>query len=199
MSLGVLLTRAQPFTEAHLGLVKQILEENDEACIVIGSADKSGTERNPLDIKTRMLMVQNSLFYDGIKLAKVTIFGLPDWLNENNQDSLVNWGHYFYYNVVGRTGCKTFKLYYSDGEDILNSWFDDEVRPYITYVCQDRSKNFDGISSTQVRNIVLETDDRDLLRQKLDGLLPKGGYYSFEIMCKQIRNANKKSKKRWFK
>ena len=154
--MGVLLTRGQVFTIAHLGLVKLILQENDYACIVIGSADKKGTLRNPLDIDVRMLLVKGALSDLGKDKDRVSVFGLNDWLNENNKDNLKQWGHYLYYNIVGNTSHKRFSLYYSDGEDILNSWFDDEVRPYITYVCNDRKELFDGISATKVRELLVE-------------------------------------------
>ena len=153
--IGVLLTRAQVFTTAHLGLVQLILEENDYACIVIGSADKCGTERNPFDIKFRLSLLNVALsdFTDEDK-NRIIIFSLNDWLGEENTDSLYQWGHYLYYNIVANIDNKRFSFYYSDGEDILDKWFDGEVRPYITYVCKNRNELFEEISATKVRELL---------------------------------------------
>lgn len=161
---GVLLTRCQPFTIAHLGLVKLILKENSGACIVIGSADKHGTQRNPFDIDIRLQLVNSALTELGKDKDRVKVFGLNDWVGEDNQSSLKQWGHYLYYNIVAHIGCKRFRLYYSDGEDILNSWFDEEVRPFITYVCNDRKELFEGISATRVRKLLLAEKYTDMYK-----------------------------------
>lgn len=155
-TLGVLLTRGQVFTNGHYGLVEQILEENDYACIVVGSADKCNTKRNPFTIDFRLEFIEDVLTDFGDERARVFIFPLTDWISESNKTELFMWGHYFYYNVVSHTGFKTFKFYYSDGETILDTWFDDEVKPYIEYVCNNRSNMFDGVSATQVRELLLE-------------------------------------------
>lgn len=157
-TLGVLLTRGQVFTNGHYGLVKLILDENDYACVVIGSADKQGTERNPFPIELREQFINISLYDLGEDRERVAVFPLNDWISENNATELNMWGHYLYYNIVGHTGIKRFKFYYSDGEEVLNRWFDDEVRQYIKYVCNDRSKMFGGVSATQVRELLLKED-----------------------------------------
>lgn len=152
LTTGVFLTRCQPLTSAHVGIIEMIAKENEQVCVIIGSADKSGTERNPFDIESRIEFIEKSLYY----IPNLIVFGLNDWENENNVDTLKNWGHYLYYNVISRINNKKFNFYYSDGEDILNTWFDEEVRPYINYVINDRNVTFDGLSATKVRNLILD-------------------------------------------
>lgn len=50
---GVLLTRGQPFHRGHIEVIRKAAEENDYVLVVIGSANKSYTERNPLHINVR--------------------------------------------------------------------------------------------------------------------------------------------------
>lgn len=168
MSLGVFLTRAQPFTNAHKEMIKEILKENENVCIVIGSSDKFRTKRNPFTIQERLKFIKEAL--NDLPSDNIYILPLPDWINENNKDSLFEWGSYLYYNIVGHTGIKDFKFYYSDvlknekgekignGDLILNKWFLPEIKKHITYVTNDRSTLFNGISATKVRKAIIEKD-----------------------------------------
>lgn len=61
MSLGVMLTRAQPFHNGHMSLLEKILNENDKALILIGSSEKSGTERNPFPVVIREFFIRTML------------------------------------------------------------------------------------------------------------------------------------------
>lgn len=62
---GVILFRAQPFHNGHLNMIKKAVEDtlsnNGDLYIFVGSADKSGTLRNPLPIDFRLMLIQGSL------------------------------------------------------------------------------------------------------------------------------------------
>lgn len=158
---AVLLTRAQPFTAAHEGLLKVMLSEHKNVCIVIGSADKSGTERNPFDINLRWAFVKAVL--SGVlterERERVEVFPLNDWEDENNKTTLKEWGSYLYYNIASRIKTKDIVFYYSDGEETLQEWFNSEVRQHVTYRLFNRAKEFDGISATKLRRAMIEGDE----------------------------------------
>lgn len=50
MKVGVILSRCQPLHNGHIEMINKALLENDKALFIIGSADKSYTERNPFSI-----------------------------------------------------------------------------------------------------------------------------------------------------
>lgn len=154
---GVFLARMQPVHNAHLFLVRKALEEQDKVLIVLGSENKVDMLRNPYNIKLREEMLRECLTEDENK--RIEIVTLPDWSMESDIDSAIIWGRYFYYNVVSRIGQKRFSIYYSDDPKILDSWFkDSEVYEYITYRNFERSKLFEGLSSTKIRQAFIDKD-----------------------------------------
>ena len=155
--VGVFLARMQPVHNAHLFLVHKALEENDKVLIVLGSENKVDMLRNPYDISLREEMLRECLTDEDNK--KLKIVTLPDWSMESDKKNYKNWGRYFYYNVVSRIYQKRFSLYYSDDSKILDDWFENtEVREYITYRNFERSKLFEGLSSTKIRNAFINDD-----------------------------------------
>lgn len=73
MVTGVMLTRAQPFHKGHMDVVNQILKENERCLIVIGSANKCNTERNPLMITDRARMITHVLKWHNLTQSKVQL------------------------------------------------------------------------------------------------------------------------------
>lgn len=154
---GVFLARMQPVHNAHLFLVRKALEEQDRVLIVLGSENKVDMLRNPYDIKLREEMLRECLSDEDNK--RIEIVTLPDWSMESDTESALIWGRYFYYNVVSRIGQKRFSIYYSDDPKILDGWFkDSEVYEYITYRNFERSKLFEGLSSTKIRQAFIDKD-----------------------------------------
>jgi nicotinamide mononucleotide adenylyltransferase len=155
---GVFILRGQPVHKAHIWHIEQALKENDRLCLIIGSSNKSNTTRNPFDIKTRLNMIIGAIKdLDGFD--RIDIHTLPDWSKENSKINTEVWGHYLYYNIVSRIGQKKFTMYYSDEPSIIESWFDDEVREFITLKLTDRQTMFDGLSSTKIRKAILDNSD----------------------------------------
>ena len=56
---GFCIIRCQPFHIGHDRLIKKMMEECAFGTILIGSAQESGTEKNPLPYFTRKKMIQN--------------------------------------------------------------------------------------------------------------------------------------------
>ena len=180
--VGVFLARMQPVHNAHLFLVHKALEENDKVLIVLGSENKVDMLRNPYDISLREEMLRECLTDEDNK--KLEIVTLPGWSMESDKENDKTWGRYFYYNVVSRIFQKRFSLYYSDDPKILDDWFNDtEVREFITYRNFERSKLFEGLSSTKIRNAFIN-DDIDYIKE----YCPESVQKRFDYLKKYYEN-----------
>lgn len=155
MKYGVLLTRAQPFHTGHISVIRNILTENDKALIVIGSANKSGTKRNPLSIDFRFHMVELALQDSGLS-ENTRIISLMDWSMETAYQYAKEWGCFLYYNIVNVIGQKSFSLYYNDDPGIVENWFPDGIKNRIMIKHVPR---IDEISSTRIREAIVSGDD----------------------------------------
>lgn len=161
--VGVFLARMQPIHNAHLYMVEKACEECDEVTVILGSENKRDTLRNPFTIEKRREMLLASLPVE--YQEKISVYEIPDWSMESKVADYKIWGRYFYYNAVSRINQKRFFLYYSDGQKMLDNWFENtEVREYITYRLFERSSLFDGLSATKIRNAFVN-DDKEYIRK----------------------------------
>lgn len=174
MSTGVLLTRCQPLHYGHIKVLQQMLTENDKVVLVIGSADKSSTERNPFDIRLRYELSILALRYYNMQ-DKVQIATLSDWSSDSDipkQDNLTGsvdeprsvakeWGSYLYYNLVNITESKHFTFYYNDDTSLVKEWFPAHTLARVTIKSCER---FDDFSSSAIRKALTECDMSYLLR-----------------------------------
>ena len=160
--VGVFLARMQPIHNAHLYMVTKACEECDKVVIILGSENKKDTLRNPFTIEKRkeMLLVSLPKQYR----SKISVYEIPDWSMESKVEDYKVWGRYFYYNVVSRINQKHFYLYYSDGKEMLDNWFEDtEVRQYITYKLFERNKLYEGLSATKIRD-AFKNNDKEYIK-----------------------------------
>lgn len=161
MSTGVILARFQPVHNGHLELIKKAAIENDEVVIFIGSADKLN-KRNPIPVDLREELLINALgkIDDGKLLNKCSIHRLDDLSDES--DNSIAWGFYLYATVMEVTEDPYFTIYYSDGYEIITSWFPPYImRNYVSLSLLARNSIESGISATQVRSMICE-DNKDL-------------------------------------
>lgn len=174
MGTGVLLTRCQPLHYGHIKVLQQMLTENDKVILVIGSADKSSTERNPFDIRLRYELSILTLRYYNMQ-DKVQISTLSDWSSDSDipkQDNLTGivdeprsvaqeWGSYLYYNLVNITESKYFTFYYNDDISLVKEWFPAYILSRVTIKSCER---FDDFSSSAIRKALIDCDMKYLLR-----------------------------------
>ncbi len=108
--VGVFLSRMQPLHIGHIGMIKKALSENDRVIILIGSANKKETARNPMEVNIRREILEETLENDFTKeeKQKITVNNLPDWTEETDMPSNLEWGRYLYYNVVRDSKSKEF-------------------------------------------------------------------------------------------
>lgn len=163
---GVFLTKCQPLHIGHLEVIKHALSENDMVLVVIGSADKSCTERNPLPLNIRIALLDKGIDYitSPVLVDKLLLRDLSSDQDIPKQDNITGvvddpakvnkeWGSYLYYNIVNKIGRKTFTLYYNDDISIVESWFPDYIRDRITIKSAPRLGNY---SSGAVREAFKE-------------------------------------------
>jgi citrate lyase synthetase len=137
-------------------LIKKASEENDEVHVFIGSADKFN-ERNPIPINMRHDMAMAAIVERGIK--NVSIHWLDDLDDEKNNSH--DWGFYLYSKVVSEIQQSNFTIYYSDGFEIITSWFPGFIlRNNVSLSLLARGAVEDGVSATQVREFSMTDDDR---------------------------------------
>lgn len=149
---GVILARLQPIHNGHIELVKKASTENDQVILFIGSADKFNS-RNPIPINVRLELAKEALK----EFKNVKIVPLDDLTTED--DNSHDWGFYLYSKVIEQINNPYFTLYYSDGYEIITSWFPGFIlRNCISLNLLARNSVHDGVSATYVRNCIQYSD-----------------------------------------
>jgi nicotinamide-nucleotide adenylyltransferase len=166
MKTGIVLARLQPIHNGHLELIEQAIDENDQVFVFIGSADKFN-QRNPIPINLRIEMAQEAIDnllkkYSGA-VPTVKVIPLDDLTDES--DNSHDWGFYLYSKIVTTTGDPYFTIYYSDGFEIITTWFPPFIlRNNVSLKLIARGATCSGISATQVRNMI-ETENWEELHK----------------------------------
>lgn len=186
MKTGVILARFQPIHNGHLQLISKAVEENDQVLVIIGSIDKLNA-RNPIPWTIRKEMVEEAIgdtfLVQGHK-EKITVVELPDLSDES--DNSHDWGFYLYSFIVSQTKEPNFTIYYSDGFEIITSWFPGFLlRNNVSLSLLARNTCEDGISATEVRELILNG------RLPQDGVVPESVYNRRETI-KAFLNVFKK-------
>lgn len=175
--IGVILARLQPIHNGHLALIKKAYDENDEVYIFIGSADKFN-KRNPLPISLRIQLTNDALketfkstthqMCDGMSeiinpLDRIHVVPLDDLTDES--DNSHDWGFYLYSKIVSQTNQANFTIYYSDGFEIITTWFPGFIlRNNVSLTLLARGATEDGISATKVREMIMKEDFDSLVK-----------------------------------
>lgn len=157
--IGVILARLQPIHNGHLALIDKAFNENDEVYVFVGSADKFN-KRNPIPISLRLQLVNDALDekYAGCAdRVHIHVVPLDDLDNETNNSH--EWGFYLYSKVVTETECPNFTIYYSDGFEIITTWFPGFIlRNNVSLSLLARNSVKNGISATSVREMIMNDD-----------------------------------------
>lgn len=153
---GIILFRAQPFHNGHLAQIRRALYDANNLTniyIFVGSADKSGTKRNPIPIDVRLDLVKGSLEEElnPIQLNNVHVVPLNDLSDEANNTH--SWGEYLYSKMREYTGDTDFVFYYSDKPEIALSWFGDNEREHLYFKFLPRVY---GINATEIREKLMK-------------------------------------------
>lgn len=141
---GFICGRFQTFHKGHQKLVETGLLLCDRLVIFVGSAQESGTERNPLNISTRINMLK--AVYD---TPNIMIFGLADMTNEN--DICPEWGRYLLENI-DRYIYKAPELMIYGNDASRSGWFDTDDIKHTSELIVNRNEL--PISATMVRSLM---------------------------------------------
>ncbi len=181
MAVGVIIARLQPIHNGHLELIKQALGENDKVLLLIGSADKLN-KRNPIPIALRAEMAKEAIEETfGEDSTRVEVLPLDDLTDES--DNSHDWGFYLYSTIVGYTKEPTFTIYYSDGFEIIMSWFPPFItRNFVSFKLNARGAIHQGLSATQVRNLIWSMD-----KEGLEKATPQSVSKRIDILSQFIR------------
>lgn len=155
-TVGVILARLQPIHNGHLALISKASRENEEVHVFIGSADKFN-ERNPIPISLRSEFAAQAI--KEAELTNVFIHWLDDLTTES--DNSHDWGFYLYSKIVTEIQQSDFTIYYSDGFEIITSWFPSFLlRNNVSLSLLARNATEEGISATQVREYIIDDNPK---------------------------------------
>lgn len=153
---GVILFRAQPFHNGHLAQIKRAFEDmrklDGHLYVIVGSADKSGTKRNPIPIDVRLDLIERVLEdeFSCKQRQYLHVVPLEDLSDEAN--NTWSWGAYLYRNMCQITEDTEFVFYYSDKPEIALSWFNDATREHIWFKFLSRVAEM--VSATYIRSLL---------------------------------------------
>ena len=155
-NIGIILARFQPIHNGHLALIEKASKENEEVHVFIGSADKFN-KRNPIPINMRRTFVEEAL--NEKHFTNVVLHLLDDLSDES--DNSHDWGFYLYSKIVTEIQQSNFTIYYSDGFEIITSWFPGFIlRNNVSLSLLARNATEDGISATKVREMIMNDDEK---------------------------------------
>lgn len=158
---GIFLGRMQPLHKGHIMMIENMMAMHDVSYIIIGSADKSGTIRNPLDVHLRRRLIE-SKFSDAINIGKLRIKQLDDMTEET--DNSFEWGEYLWDFIQTHVDGKSYVMHYSDDPRIVFSWFknglpyDVHTGRYLELFSHNRTAYQNGVSATDIRNAFIKND-----------------------------------------
>lgn len=156
--IGVVLARLQPIHNGHMALISKAANENEKVIVLIGSADKLN-KRNPIPFNVRFDLAKEALK----DFSNVEIYGLDD-LSDETQNTH-EWGFYLYSKIVSIINQSNFTIYYSDGFEIITSWFPGFIlRNNVSLSLLARNATENGISATKVRELIKDENDAELLK-----------------------------------
>lgn len=144
--LALYVGRFQPLHLGHISAIETALKICDRVLVLVGSAQESGTVRNPFDTQTRMELIKE-VFGD-----KVIVKPLTDLTNENDVNE--EWGKYLMGYVKRLMGKAPDIMVYGD-EDV-KGWFSDEEMKDTMRIVLPRARV--DISATEIREFLLRND-----------------------------------------
>lgn len=152
---GLLVGRFQTFHKGHQKLVETGLLLCDRLLVLVGSAQECGTERNPLNIETRIQMIK-AVYPDD---SRVMIYALSDLSNEN--DIRPEWGRYVLENV-DRYIYKPPELMIYGNDESRSRWFDTEdIKDTSEFIV---NRGALPISATMLRELMVKDNRREWMK-----------------------------------
>ena len=150
--------RFQTFHIGHQRLIETALTLCDRVLILIGSAQECGTERNPLNIETRIEMIR-TVYPEETANDRIMVYALSDMTDEN--DIRPEWGRYLLDNV-DRYIYKAPELMVYGNDEARSRWFDTNDILDTSEFIVNRGKI--PISATMLRDLMVTNDRKEWMK-----------------------------------
>ena len=149
---GLVIGRFDPVHIGHNKLINESLKRCERTLVLVGSAQESGTLRNPLPLSMRIRLIRQS--HPGIPEQALLIKGINDLKNELNND--FSWGDFVKSEVIRHLGVFTDLIIYGN-DPVKRTWFDPEEIPktYELFVPRDKT------SGTYVRGLIVINNEKE--------------------------------------
>ncbi len=149
---GLIIGRFSPVHKGHNKLINESLKRCKRTLVLVGSAQESGTLRNPLNLSFRTQLIRKC--YPGLTDQALMIRGINDLKNELNND--FSWGEYVKTKVINYIGDFTDLIIYGN-DPVKRTWFNPSEIPetYELFVPRD------DISGTYVRGLIVINDEAE--------------------------------------
>lgn len=144
--LGFICGRFQTFHKGHASLIESGLKLCDRILVLIGSAQESGTTRNPYNVATRLAMIKEVFPQDN-----VMVYALSDLTNEF--DITHEWGDYLMNKIHDIAFKNPDIMIYGNDEARGTLWFRPETLADTAQFIANRQVI--PISATQLRTLML--------------------------------------------
>ena len=151
---GLLVGRFQTFHKGHQKLVETGLMLCDRLLILIGSSQECGTERNPLNIQTRVEMIRSVY-----PTERVMVYGLADLTDET--DIRPEWGRYVLENT-DRYIYKAPEIMIYGNDEARSRWFDIDDIKHTSELIVNRAEL--PVSATMLRELMVRDERREWMK-----------------------------------
>ena len=172
---GLYIGRFQPIHVGHESIIRRMLLECDHVIIAIGSAQESGTMKNPFTFEQRADLITN-IFYQYVISGRMSIIPLRDRANPSNDAS---WGDYVFQNVWDITR-RVPDVVYEGEENERSTWYDN-LDVEVVKVPRDLVK----VSATFVRQLF----ESSIPTYEIWETIPKAIHYRIREMREVVKNA----------
>ena len=144
-----MIARFQPLHNGHKSIIDKMIDESENITIILGSAQESGTKKNPLSVSQRQNLIENIYgIRDNIKILS---------LNDVDCD-LDAWYNYVIDFLKEKVPEFGFPNAYYCG-DMENGHYYNKGEFKIEVVDRENQIGYKNISATKVREMIKNNDD----------------------------------------
>lgn len=172
---GLYIGRFQPIHIGHENVIRMMLEECNQVIIAIGSAQESGTMKNPFTFEQRADLIIN-VFYQYVIAGRMSVIPLRDREHPSNDAS---WGDYMFQNVWD-IAHQIPDVVYEGAENERSTWYDNLEVEVVRI-----PRGIIPVSATLVRRVLEST----IPAYEAFDMLPKAIHYRIPEMRRVIKDA----------
>jgi nicotinamide-nucleotide adenylyltransferase len=172
-SSALICGRFQTFHLGHKRLIDTALTLSDKVLILVGSAQVSGTKRNPFTIGLRTAMLKAEYQSD----SRIIIETIDDLSAEDEISE--RWGEYLLQIATEKLNEKPELMIYGNDKS-RSQWFRGDELSDVAELIVKR----DGISATKLRQLMLEDDEC-----QWEEYVPDSVWDFYDVMREQLLEA----------